>query len=203
MDIEKYLFEEWRAINGYEGLYEVSNYGRVRSLDRYVGHSTKGVKAFKRGKVLSASIRSGYYSVILSKEGKHKNEHIHRLVSFAFPEALYTKWFEGAEEINHRDENKLNNYVDPANPKNSNLEWCTKKYNSSYGTKGKRCSQKMTNGKLSKPILQFSLDGKFIKEWPSSMEIQRKLGFSANSIREAIRLNYKQMSGFIWKHKYE
>lgn len=115
------MIEEWRPVEGYEGLYEVSNTGRVRSFDRYV----KG-KSYRlhKGKVLSPGKNSrGYLSAVLSYNGKHKSITVHRLVAQAFlpnPDNL--------PEINHKDEDKTNNSVD-------NLEWCDHKYNNNYGSR--------------------------------------------------------------------
>lgn len=114
--------EIWRPVVGYEGLYEVSSYGRVRSLDRYDGRNH-----FIKGKLLKNKDNgNGYLICSLSKNGIVKNKYIHRLVVEAFierPDGLY--------EVNHKDENKKNNSVD-------NLEWCDKKYNNTYGTRIER-----------------------------------------------------------------
>ena len=114
--------EEWKNVIGYEGLYEVSNTGQVRSLDRYVKYSNGRIHLHK-GKVLSpVKDKYGYLTVVLSCNGKQKTIKIHRLVAQAFlpnPDNL--------PQVNHRDEVKLNNCVD-------NLEWCSAKYNLSYGT---------------------------------------------------------------------
>ena len=127
------MSEEWRSVVGYEGLYEVSNTGQVRSLDRYV----KG-KSYRlhKGKVLSPGKNSrGYLSAVLSYNGKHKAITVHRLVAEAFlpnPDNL--------PEINHKDEDKTNNSVD-------NLEWCDRSYNNNYGTrKDKERDTKIKNG---------------------------------------------------------
>lgn len=111
--------EEWRPVVGYEGLYEVSNTGRVRSVDRYDNRN-----CFRKGKVLSPGKNTkGYLSVVLNCNGKRKTITVHRLVAEAFllnPDNL--------PEVNHRDEDKTNNRVD-------NLEFCDHKYNLNYGTR--------------------------------------------------------------------
>lgn len=117
--------EIWKDIEGYEGLYQVSNMGRVRSLDREdaQGHRIKG-------KVLVVSSNGkGYRQINLWQYGDVKHKFIHRLVAIAFldnPNNL--------PEVNHKDENKANNSV-------SNLEWCTRLYNMTYGTRNKRVAK--------------------------------------------------------------
>lgn len=114
--------EIWRPVVGYEGLYEVSSYGRVRSLDRYDSRNQ-----FREGKILKNRDNSnGYLLCGLSKNGIVKNKYIHRLVAEAFlpnPDNL--------PEVNHLDEDKSNNRVE-------NLEFCNRKYNCNYGTKIER-----------------------------------------------------------------
>lgn len=108
--------EIWRPIEGYEGLYEVSSYGRVRSLDMYV--RCKSYRLHK-GKVLSPIINTNGY-LFVGLQGKRFS--VHRLVAQAFiPNP------QGLPQVNHIDENKSNNNVD-------NLEWCDAKYNNNYGT---------------------------------------------------------------------
>ena len=110
--------EIWRPILGYEGVYEVSSYGRVRSLDRYDGRNH-----FIKGRIMKRSYCSnGYLSIDLCLNGKIKKCLVHRLVALTFipnPDNL--------PMVNHLDEDKTNNRVD-------NLEWCTAKYNINYGT---------------------------------------------------------------------
>ena len=114
--------EIWKDILGYEGLYQVSSFGRVRSLDRYVEYSNGRIHLHK-GKVLSLlKGEYGYIQVSLYYNRKMYKKYVHRLVAEAFllnPDNL--------PEVNHIDEDKSNNSVD-------NLEWCTAKYNNNYGT---------------------------------------------------------------------
>lgn len=106
---------DWRDIKGYEGLYQVSNTGLVRSVDRITtGNRKRAIK----GKVLSAGENQfGYFVVALCKNGKRKMERVHRLVAIAFLPSDNERPF-----INHKDGNPKNNHV-------SNLEWCTQKEN--------------------------------------------------------------------------
>ena len=118
--------EIWKSIPGYEGSYMVSNYGRVRSLDRLDsrGHKVKG-RILKQN-----STKYGYKQVNLSKNGAKKMLSIHRLVATAFvpnPNEYL--------EVNHIDENKSNN-------KFENLEWCDRTYNMNYGTRNERAAEK-------------------------------------------------------------
>lgn len=126
--------EQWKSIDGYEGLYEVSSYGRVRSLDRFdeFGRITWG-------RVLSPTDNGhGYYTVQLSNEGSQKRHYIHRLVAKAF-----IKNYKKLNEINHKDENTSNNNV-------SNLEWCSRKHNVNYGNHNTKMSH--TKGTLFRVI---------------------------------------------------
>ena len=125
--------EIWKDIEGYEGLYQVSNFGRVKSLDRYVLRN--GNSLFVKGIVLSQLNNRGYLTVRLCNSGKYKNYFVHRLVACAFVENLnnYT-------EVNHIDEDKHNNDF-------RNLEWCDRKYNVNYGSRADKFSNSM-KGKL-------------------------------------------------------
>ena len=129
------MIEEWRPIEGYEGLYEVSNTGRVRSVDRYVKYSNGQIHLHK-GKVLSpVKSNLGYLLVSLCCNGKYKSISVHRLIAQAFIENP-----DNLPEINHKDEDKTNNSVD-------NLEWCDRSYNNNYGTrKDKERDTKIKNG---------------------------------------------------------
>ena len=193
------LNEEWRQITGYEGLYEVSNYGRVRSLDRLVkcGYSKKRTT---KGKILKPrKNNSGYYIVNLYSRKNKKNILIHRLVAFAFPE-ICGKWFEGAE-VNHINEIKTDNRAE-------NIEWCTKNYNQNYGDRNElavitRTNRGYNNGR--KRIVQLDMNGNFINIFKSSREIERILGYSHSSISKFCKGEYKYKApyGFLWKYLEE
>lgn len=163
--------EIWLPINGYEGLYEVSSFGRVRSLN----YSRTGQTRI----LVSAQKKNGYLQVGLFKNRKRKNYKVHRLVA----EAFIPNWFDD-KQVNHIDEDKTNNRVE-------NLEWCSAKYNINYGTR---------NEKLSKIVLQFSKTGEFIKEWSSIMEAERN-GFNNGNIVSCCRGKRKSHKGFIWRYK--
>ena len=125
--------ELWLPIEGYEGLYEVSDRGRVRSLGRIVEFKKfgKSVKSLKKGKVLDPVKRDEYLGVCLSKDGVRISHLIHRLVARVFiPNP------NNYPQINHKDEDKFNNCA-------NNLEWCTAKYNDNYGNRNKKLSESM------------------------------------------------------------
>ena len=164
----------------YEGLYQVSNCGRLLSLNYHRSGKSKLLKPTKTKK--------GYLAVGLHKNGKRKMCKVHRLVAETFipnPDNL--------PQINHIDENKKNNRVD-------NLEWCDNKYNTNYGTHNERISKTLTNGKLSKTVLQFSKSGEFIREWPSTMECERN-GFDHVAVGDCCRGKQKSAYGYIWRYK--
>lgn len=119
--------EIWKDIEGYEGLYQVSNLGRVRSVDRIGGRGRRF-----NGRILKPKVKTGGYLLVnFSKEGKRKMFSVHRLVAQAFiPNP------EGLPQINHKDENPSNNRVE-------NLEWCDGKYNCNYGIRNERRVQTM------------------------------------------------------------
>lgn len=122
------MTEEWREIEGYEGLYQVSNLGRVKSLFRVVMRSD-GKPNTVNEKILKNGMTKGYCAVVLCKDRKKKMYKVHRLVAMAFLSNPHN-----LPEVNHKDENKKNNHVD-------NLEWCTPKYNTNYGT----CTERRVN----------------------------------------------------------
>lgn len=119
--------EIWKPVKGFEGYYEVSNLGRVRSIDRVVVDNVRNCERLLKGKILIQRDNSnGYKGVMFCKEHKLYNKYVHRLVAEAF---IPNK--DNLPQVNHKDEDKSNNRVD-------NLEWCTSFYNNEYGTRKKR-----------------------------------------------------------------
>lgn len=173
--------EIWKDIAGYEKMYQVSNLGRVRSLDRY---SWNGYKYWlQKGKILKpCQQKSGYLNVDLSNgHSKSHKDRVHRLVAQAFISNP-----NNYPQVNHKDEDKSNNKVE-------NLEWCTAKYNLNYGHHNKKAANTrmkndfekiaIRNGRMvSKPVIQLTLDGKIIKYYNSQSEAARK-----NNIKETVK----------------
>lgn len=119
------MADEWRAVPGFEGLYEVSCSGKIDQLARKVRRKGRGVEA-ERVTLRTKPSRDGYCYVGLVKDGIVKRTTVHRVVALAFiPNP------DGLDEVNHMDEDKSNNHV-------TNLEWCTRKYNANYGTNRER-----------------------------------------------------------------
>ena len=171
--------EEWRPIKGYEGQYQVSNLGRVKSLGRY--KRTKGNAIFWfDGRILKQYINNAGYLMIGLWDEKIKRFLVHRLVAEAFipnPDNL--------PQVNHRDENKTNNSVD-------NLEWCDCKYNINYGT----CIQR-SKSKRGKPVICVE---KGIL-YQSAHEASRQTGISRGNICNCCRggCGYKTTGGYHWR----
>lgn len=179
------MIEIWKDIKDYEGLYQVSNFGRVRSVDHYVNY--KNIK--KRliiGKILKLNKDNrGYYVVTLSKNNIRKNYSVHRLVAEAFilnPDNLPT--------VDHIDRNRLNNNVE-------NLRWAD------YKLQQDNCDRETQAKALSKPVMQYTLDMIFIKEYPSAAEASRQTGINHTNIIGCCngKYGYKSAGGYIWKYK--
>lgn len=169
--------EIWKPIPCYEGLYEVSNYGNIRSLFRY----KKVLKPWDIG--------TGYLMIYLSKEKTRKAFLVHRLVANAFiPNP------EGKPQVNHIDENRANNSAD-------NLEWCTCKENHDHGLHSKRLSIAMRNNpKKSKPVEQCTMQGKVVAVFPSIAEAARSTGFNKADICECCREKRHTCKKYIWRY---
>lgn len=159
------------------GLYEVSNYGRIKSLERYIDSNNEfgKIKQIHKERILKNNItKSGYVMITLFKNGNPKSYFIHRLVAEMFIDNP-----NNYKEINHKDENKSNNNA-------NNLEWCTRKYNNVYSK--------------AKKVYQYDMNGNFIAEWESSYEAAKQNKLYASNIRNCCIGKNKTTGGFIWKH---
>lgn len=182
--------EEWKDIQGYEGLYQISDYGRVKSLSkRFLVSNQYGKNngyRTQKSKILKPQLdKYGYLRVTLCNN-KHKLVQVHRLVGLAFVPNLQL-----LPLINHKDENKKNNVF-------NNLEWCTHKYNSNYGTSIQR-RIKLQSIKVN----QYDLNGKFIKQWISICEAERKLNINHANIISVCQGKRNKAGGFIWRYSDE
>lgn len=177
--------ERWLPVAGFEGYYEVSDQGRVRSVDRVVTFKDGVTKRATRGKLLTLSAWNGagnYLSVPLCKGGKTKKYGVHRLVATAFipnPDNL--------PEVNHKDENKNNNRVE-------NLEWCDRQYNNTYGTAKMRAA--ITQGK---PVLQLDENGEIINAWPTAGMAAAFTKATQGGIDGCCRGENKTSGGYGWR----
>lgn len=168
------MYEIWKDIKGYEGLYQVSNFGRVKSLK----YSTEGkiLKGRHTGK--------GYLSVALFRNSVRKSTCIHRLVAQAFiPNP------ENKPEVNHIDENKLNNNV-------SNLEWVTPKENSNHGTRNIRIHQNKAVTYNRKPVVCLT-NG---VTYTSLTEACKTLGVTKSQVCSVLKGKRKTTKGYVFKY---
>ena len=164
--------EQWKDIKGYEGLYQVSNEGRVKSLK------------WNKEKILKGGHHTkGYLQLCLYKDGQVIMKKIHRLVAEAFiPNPNNYK------EVNHKDENKENNSVE-------NLEWCTQEYNHNYGTRTQRQIES-----CSKRVDQIdAITGEVVHKWKSTIECERN-GYNCGHISDCCNGKRKTHKGYIWKY---
>ena len=166
--------EVWKDIPEYEGLYQVSNHGQVKSLnynktgkEKILVDKAKGVR---------------YPAVILCKNGIHKRESVHRLVWEAFNGPIPEGY-----EINHNDENPFNNHL-------TNLSLVTRKENMNYGTRTERAREKREI-----PVIQYDLNGNFVRRWKSGKEVQDETGWSKGNISSCCYGKRKTTHGYIWR----
>lgn len=168
--------EKWADITGHEGKYQISTFGRVKSLARdykYGSHDDI---------ILKPTDRRGYEGVTLFDADGRNRRAVHRLVAEAFlPNP------DGKPCVNHIDENRKNNHV-------TNLEWCTHLENSRHGN----CRKKISSG-VSKPVVQLSKDDELIREWGSMTEIYQNMGIEISQISICCSGKGKTAGGFKWK----
>lgn len=177
--------EVWKDIEGYNGKYQVSNYGNVRSFSKW-----------KNGRLLKFGTNShGYYTVNLVKDGRKsvKIVSVHRLVAMAFIENPGM-----VREVNHIDGDKKNNRVD-------NLEWVDRYENIRHAVRtGLIPYKRGAENCRARAVIQKDKDGNVVREWGCIADICRELGYVANGIICCCRKKpkYHTAYGYIWEYKY-
>lgn len=185
--------EIWKDIQGYEGLYQISNLGNVKSLHYGAKANHPNWKSQTERIIKQRIATSGYCRVELYKPQSRKCFYVHRLVALTFiPNP------ENKSEVNHIDGNKLNNCVE-------NLEWNTKSENISHSfASGLHVSpmkgRKGAKSPCSKLIIQYDLSGKFINLWNSISEAANSLQINGSSISNCAKLKQKTSFGYIWRY---
>ena len=180
--------EIWKDIDGFEGLYQISNYGRIKSL----GRPGKGYGDKYTVDRIIKDIRctNGYRSAFLNKNGVRHVRLVHRLVAMAFIENP-----NNLPQVNHKDEDITNNRAD-------NLEWCTPKYNANYGSRNIRCYE--SNRKHFKPVYQLDIDcGMIIRWWDSIRSAANGLNICEEQIIRVCKGTNKTAGGFKWMYASE
>lgn len=175
------ITEIWKEVEEYEGLYEVSNFGRVKSLARFAKHSVKGKRKVNETILKNVKDKNGYQLVNLHRNGKMKTVKVHRLVALAFIPNPKNK-----PQVNHKDGVKSNNFW-------WNLEWATLSENRqhAYDTglqNSDHCKKKVAQIK----------DGKILKVWESLQVAGEQLGIQKTGISACCRGRYKISGGFNW-----
>lgn len=174
--------EIWRDIKGFEGLYQASSEGRIRSIDRIVDNSRYGKEKLK-GRILKPYKAQDYYAVKMFLNGKGYPKRVSRIIYETFigpiPEGM---------QVNHIDENKTNNSI-------SNLNLMTPKENSNWGTRVRRA-----NKKRKKPVMQYTLDGKELCYWFSGQDASKELNIDESGISGCLTGRRKTAGGYIWKY---
>ena len=176
--------EIWKDIPNYEGLYQASNLGRVKSLERFRKGKNGSLASVKERILKPGIIRKGYYIIGLTKQSILKTYLVHRLVFEAFNGPIPEGY-----EINHINEKKFDNRLE-------NLNLMTHRENVNYGTGIERSVKKRANG-----VLQFTLEDILIKEYPSTKQVERELGFGQGNIVNCCKGKLKQAYGYIWRYK--
>ncbi|HNX82189.1 MAG TPA: NUMOD4 domain-containing protein [Candidatus Omnitrophota bacterium] len=184
--------EVWKSVNGFEGYYEISSHGRLKS---YKKHSD--------GLILKqTNVKGGYYSVVLSANGKTRSMRIHRIVAETFLSNAG-----GLPEVNHIDGNKQNNHI-------SNLEWCSRSHNARHSIKlhPKQCNHMNDFNKYIKPksILMYDKRGNYIRWFINGADASRETGICHRNILQVCNgekneygYTRKSAGGYIWRFESE
>lgn len=190
------LPERWLPIPGYEGHYEVSDIGRIRSLDRYVSHARSG-KQFVRGKVLAVPLDThGYPRVVLSIDGRFKSWAVHRAMLAAFePRADWRQM-----HVNHKDGKTQNNHL-------GNIEWCTASENRLHSyrvlkTNNPQLGKKGVLSPLSKPVVGVRIDGGERKHYRATTDVLVD-GFKPSDVLGCVGGRQKSHKGWMWFKPHE
>ena len=184
--------EEWRNVKGYEGLYQVSNYGRVTSF-------------YQPARILKPNpSRAGYLTVELFQQGRSKRILTHRLVAIAFIENPFN-----LPQVNHKDENKSNNHA-------TNLEWCTASYNVRYGqgyilrrlntnypaiAEKLKTSQRGAGNNNAKAVVQWHPNGQRLSQFATIRDATKCTNINGSHISETCKGKRKSAGGFLWAYE--
>lgn len=184
------MIEVWKDIPNYEGLYQASNLGRIKSLDRYV--ISKDYKSFRKGKIKKPSVHeNNYLYVILSNKSVEKHKLVHRLIAETFLDNP-----NNYSVVNHINGNKQDNKVE-------NLEWCNHQQNSQkaweMGLYPKKKEKTHSTKKVK--VIQKDLQGNIIKIWDSITEVNKKLKINTTQISNCIKNKkyFKTAGGYKWE----
>lgn len=178
--------EVWKNIINFEDYYQISNYGRVKSLERIIFRKNN-TTYFQKERIMKLTTnKNGYLYITLRKNNKVKTFLVHRLVAQAFisnPNNL--------PEINHKDEDKTNNRIE-------NLEWCTNLYNENYGSGNARA------GILHrKEVIQYNKNNNYICKYKSGIDAEHQTGIDNASISRCCYNKQKKAGGFYWRFANE
>lgn len=196
LSLENLPNEEWRDVVGYEGLYQVSNLGRVKSLRRRLKHSDGRLRFYPEKIIKDLNTGTGYRHVCLYQNKRRKQSYVHRLVAEAFiPNP------NNFGDVNHIDGCKTNNHY-------QNLEWCSRSKNIKHaydnGLKSSHLSEAIKH--RSRIVLQYTQDGELIAQYTSASKAAKKNRFNQGNISKYCRGENKRKAtykGYIWRYKDE
>ena len=178
---------EWKEVAGYEGLYEVSNTGKVRTI----GHFTRGHRIPPRELKVKTHKSQRYARARLYKDGISKDLAVHRLVAAAFVQNPHNK-----PQVNHIDGDRTNNNA-------SNLEWCTQAENNRHAIDNGLQNPYIAIEATKKPVLQIDLEGNIVKKWDSLTDAARTLRLQVSNISHCCSGRIKTTGGFKWAYDSE